>query len=541
MDCSSILKIPATLLGPSSNCLPILTGDRCYAKTVEQFTWEGVANNFSVTRSLNTDTSYISCLSDANHLLGRDGGSHRSAIRGFQSEEKILKILIVSNLYPPHYVGGYELRCAQVAAHLLRAGHEVRVLTSSYRLPIVGQVMPEPNPGRVTGISVERSLHHFRLDPLPSGCSYTLSMAKRQMADARRFVQILDEFRPDIVNWWNLEGLTKTILPIPARRGTPDVHWVEDCWMIREYGLHGENEHLSWFKFWRGDWGPLALRSAMRRTLASLERRVKRRGIPTCPFPNRPHHVCFVSKFMQVQHLMSGLRFPSSEVIHGGISLELFYSRRASVDFEKGKLRFLYAGQIDRSRGLHTIIEALGLLPQDARESIQLSIACSGPPEPDKYFDEITRKIQQQGLSNAVNFVGKIQHEHMPRLYREHHVLISASSRGEGLPLTMMEAMCAGCAVMTTGSGGALEIADLADLPIFPSGDPLALSRLMAKLAEDRELAYQIGCRGQETAKCKFTSTRMMEQLSRVFQRLYDEKIATAPNWHGAFQASARS
>ena len=43
-----------------------------------------------------------------------------------------MKILIVTNLYPPHYLGGYEVYCTQVAEALQRAGYQVRVLTSTY-------------------------------------------------------------------------------------------------------------------------------------------------------------------------------------------------------------------------------------------------------------------------------------------------------------------------------------------------------------------------------------------------------------------------
>src|SRR4051794_22620913 len=43
-----------------------------------------------------------------------------------------MKILILSNLYPPLYVGGYELHC-QITVEGLRArGHDVQVLTSDY-------------------------------------------------------------------------------------------------------------------------------------------------------------------------------------------------------------------------------------------------------------------------------------------------------------------------------------------------------------------------------------------------------------------------
>jgi len=40
----------------------------------------------------------------------------------------------MSNLYPPYYIGGYELSCQEVVNQLRRRGHRVFVLTSTYGL-----------------------------------------------------------------------------------------------------------------------------------------------------------------------------------------------------------------------------------------------------------------------------------------------------------------------------------------------------------------------------------------------------------------------
>jgi glycosyltransferase involved in cell wall biosynthesis len=426
-----------------------------------------------------------------------------------------MKILIVSKSYPPDYVGGYELHCSQVAECLHRAGHEVRVLTSSYGLPTGGADVSASKREAIGGVPVERSLHHHPSDP-PAGRFYAFNLAKRQLADSCRFIQILDEFQPDIVNWWNMEGLTKIILPIPAARHIPDVCCVDDTWLMSEYGLYGENEPLLWFHSWRGGWGPSFLRLLLRRALARWEKRTQRQGIPTKPFPNRFRHVCYISEFMRLEHVKRGLVFASSEVIYGGVSPERFYIQRPPLD-KKGTLRFLYAGYIEAQRGLHTIIEALGLLPLDLRERVQLSIAHSGPPQPTQYLEQIKARIEQIGLSSRVKFLGKIPHDDMPQVYRDHDILISANTRQEGLPMNMMEAMCAGCAVIATGSGGAIEIADL---PIFPKDHPVALSRLIAKLVRDPELVSQIAERGQNVVLRKFTFERMMEDFCNTFRAL---------------------
>jgi hypothetical protein len=40
---------------------------------------------------------------------------------------------VVTNLYPPHHIGGYELGCRDVVEKLRSRGHAMRVLTSSFR------------------------------------------------------------------------------------------------------------------------------------------------------------------------------------------------------------------------------------------------------------------------------------------------------------------------------------------------------------------------------------------------------------------------
>ena len=41
-----------------------------------------------------------------------------------------MRVLVISNLFPPDVIGGYELLCQDLADGLHERGHEVRVLTS---------------------------------------------------------------------------------------------------------------------------------------------------------------------------------------------------------------------------------------------------------------------------------------------------------------------------------------------------------------------------------------------------------------------------
>jgi glycosyltransferase involved in cell wall biosynthesis len=353
----------------------------------------------------------------------------------------------------------------------------------------------------------------------PGGRWYNLDVIRQQVRDITRFDRVLDEFKPDVVSWWNLEGLTKAILRLSGDRGIPSVHCVDDDWMIREFGAGGDIDHPFWFEFWRVKWGPRLLRPIVRLCLAPVERRLERRGIPTRAFGVPAAHACFISGFRRFVHQQAGIDLGSSEVIYGGVARDKFFSRRSPADYADGPLRLLYAGYLDQKRGLHTIVEALGLIAGPQRDRIHLSIVHSGPMIPDEYVNGITARIAQLGLQQHVTFLGRVPHDQMPAVYAAHHAVVFASVLKEGMPMVMLEAMCAGCAVPNTGSGGAIELSDRAGAPLFPKDHPFALSRLLSALEKDRLWVAEIAKRGQESVIRDFSIDHMLEKTCEALSR----------------------
>lgn len=89
----------------------------------------------------------------------------------------------------------------------------------------------------------------------------------------------------------------------------------------------------------------------------------------------------------------------------------------------------------------------------------------------------------------------------MPDVYKEHDTLVSLCTREEGLPLLMVEARPAGSTLVTTGSGGAIEVAELANLPLIPQADPVAFSNLLSELVTNPTELDDIALRGQHIAQ----------------------------------------
>lgn len=432
-----------------------------------------------------------------------------------------MKILIVSNLYPPHYMGGYELRCASVAKALREAGHEVRVMTSRYGLDPEQQRALRDR--EVAGIRVQRVLGQYHHGPqAPIGRPYFLGVVGPQLQDVRQFVRVLDEFQPDLVNWWGISGLTKALLPVPRMRSIPDLFCIDDDWIIEEQSRGEPGERLSWTPHWRTDDKPWYWRPFLVWVLEKWKKNLLKKGIPTSPVRFCPTKACFVSNFLKTEYEAAGIVFPSVEVIYGGVSVAEFLFRREITGQSREPLRLLYVGQITRDRGLHTAIEALSSLSREARSLASLTVV--GDSCDTKYLGEIRERVLELGLSERVIFTGKKPYGRMAQIYRLHDLLIAPSLRKEGLPFTMMEAMLSGCAVVTTGSGGAMEIARLGDLPLFPKGDALALSRFLEEMIANRQALDVIAKRGQDVALREFTSDRMVDRFVNTFQNLIEEK-----------------
>src|SRR3954453_9674814 len=133
-----------------------------------------------------------------------------------------MRILTVGNMYPPHHLGGYEQDWAAGVAALRAAGHEVKVLVSDHRE--VGVIENDP-PG------VERSLRWYWHDH-----DFPRRGLRERLSIERHNQSVLDEavatFRPDVVSWWPMGGMSLAMIERIRRRGIPALGVVYDDWMV---------------------------------------------------------------------------------------------------------------------------------------------------------------------------------------------------------------------------------------------------------------------------------------------------------------------
>jgi glycogen synthase len=383
-----------------------------------------------------------------------------------------LRVLVVSDRYPPLSIGGYEIACHAVAERLRARGLAVRVLTSTYGL-------------RRTRIDahVGRVLHRFQDTP---------SLARLglwEIAD-REQVRMAERWRPDVVYAWNLRQLFPSMHVVLRGLGAPVVYNVQDIW-IPGHIQEAEEHRAAWL---RPGSNPLkAVAKSMLRHLLKQRDPGWLGSLDAGDLDLR--HVVFCSRYRQQEHFAHGLPVGDSVVIHNGVDRALFQSRAREPH---AGLRLLFVGRLVEAKGAHTAIEALARLIRKGRAGVELTLA-GLPAHPFEYEAALRASVGSLGPQARVTWRTGVAHAELPALYRSHDVLIFPSIGDEGLPMAMLEAMACGLAVVGTTTGGSAEILTDGETGLtFPPGDAGALADAVERLLcrpEERHALADAGAR----------------------------------------------
>ena len=388
-----------------------------------------------------------------------------------------MKILVVSNLFPPDFVGGYEVGCRQAVAGLRRRGHEVRVLTSAPRLPVP----------RANGIFRE-----FRLTDLSN--PFCMARCPADVVDAHEIASHLidagnvhvlaravEEFRPDVCYVWNLIGLGG--LGLMACLLQLRVPWV---WHFM-------------------DAVPLTLCSRRRQFVPPLARLFER-------LLAGEYLAC--SRRLVAEIETGGIHLPGRvEIVPNWISGQRPPPR--SRYYRGGSLRIVSAGQIGRHKGVDIIIEAAGQLRRAGYENFSVDVYGKLT---DPCFPE---RIAALNLSDHVTLQGPRQPEALQALYRQHDHDVFAFPTWEREPFAFapMEAAAHGCVPILSERCGNADwfIHGFDCLKIRRT--PEALAACLSDILTGKVALEPIGRRAESVLWRDFHLDNMLPRIEAALQR----------------------
>ena len=118
-------------------------------------------------------------------------------------------------------------------------------------------------------------------------------------------------------------------------------------------------------------------------------------------------------------------------------------------------------------------------------------------------LEELRNKADTLGISDRVVFTGPV--DDVPAALRALDVVVHASTEPEPFGLVIAEAMACGRAVLTCGSGGALELVDSERTAVVaPRNDAAAAGAAIDRLARNPELRATLGAAARTSAVTHF-------------------------------------
>lgn len=419
-----------------------------------------------------------------------------------------MKILVLSDFYPPHKGGGHHIQCKIAAEGLAGRGHEVFVLTSKYG---------------VRG-SINEDKHFRLLKVLPFGSAGGI---KRQYMNIKFAVsgrinyfitrRIIKKIKPDIVYVGYIGYIS--IFPVKAiqKQGIPIVYHLGSNLFV-QYVKGCILEKNLFKRFWRKIiFGFYSLKEF--------------------DFNN---NMITISEALKKEHIAAGFSESNISVIPRGISPELINNRGRSITASNEKqVKLLYVGRIIREKGVHTAISAVGYLVNHLGvKNIQFDLFGNGN---DAYIENLKISINSLKIEKHVKFHGKIDRSQLFKLYRDYDLFLLPSTFEEPFGVVLIEAMSQGVPIVATDTGGIPEVIthEVNGLLVSPENS-IQMAEAVKRLIDNPLLAQEISNNGIKIVQKKFNQNRIIVLIENYLKKTIHKqnrqlKIKTLQNLHEVF------
>ena len=196
---------------------------------------------------------------------------------------------------------------------------------------------------------------------------------------------------------------------------------------------------------------------------------------------------------------------------------------------KQGPLRILYLGRVAEQQKRACLMARVIQQSIDSGLDLAWTIAGDGPELP-KLREELTKN------GNKVRFLGAVPYSEVPNVLAKHDVYFLCSDF-EGLPLSMLEAMSAGCVpVVSDLPSGISEVVNEANGIRVPISGPDGYVAALTELCQDRERLAAMATAAAQTVREEYSTGAMARRWNQVLEKFAKP---TGPDWSQPCTADA--
>lgn len=401
-----------------------------------------------------------------------------------------MKVLLVSEYFPPKIFGGGEISAWQIAEALAKK-IDVQVLTSCF-------------PSRSLEIKNNVKIHRkFKTGENPYSFKSNLKRSFIFPRSCREEIVKLDKKEDfDIIHCLNINsmmGVSKIEKPVIAHINAPMLF----CPVGTKFVDRLCNVKCNFFKFMR-----CYCRIGK---ISKVKQNFILRFNPLFPifvyhrFNSRKKklgeidHFIAISSYMKKLLLQEGIPDESISVVPNPVDMEKFSCKKS----KGGRVKILYIGSYEKFKGVDILLSAL----LDLNKEFEANFYGSG-----SLRDYLIRRTD-----NRIKIYDEIPYDNTPQVYQNSDIVVFPSLIGEAFGRVIIEAMASGKAVIATNVGGVPDIIDNGINGILIEPNKQELAKALTKLIEDDKLRERLGKNARKTALERYNKDKIAENLIEIY------------------------
>jgi len=389
---------------------------------------------------------------------------------------------VLSDLYPPYHKGGHELCCKAVADGLSQKGHEVYVLTSTYR---------------TNRQSIDNNIYrllYFLLERGAKGIGRRCVQIKIALLGRLNYLitkKTIKYVKPDIVYAGQVSEIS--IYPMKAIQSCniPIVHHLGNCFFLELVEMC------------------IKEKDPLKRFYRKLIHGFK--NIDDFDF----NYILVVSKALKRMYVEAGFSDDNISLIPPrGIPSELIKKEyNKNIKFPSKRIKLLYVGRLSEEKGVDTGIEAVGNLTKKCgMKKVTLHIIGDGDKE---YTKELHALIRNLDLKNHIKFIGKLQHDKVLQEYSNYNILL-VPSIWDAFGVIVIESMSQGVPVIASKVGGIPELIKNEETGLLVTqGNPEEMAEAIKKLVHNPSLYEKISSNGIKRVREQYKNEKIIEKIDK--------------------------
>ncbi len=168
-----------------------------------------------------------------------------------------------------------------------------------------------------------------------------------------------------------------------------------------------------------------------------------------------------------------------------------------------------WVGRLIKVKGTDVFLKSLAMLTDLPLSAV---IVGDGPER-----DALESQAASLGLRERVRFVGQI--DNAARLFSAFDLFV-LSSKSEGTPLTLLEAMASDVPIVASCVGGVPDVLSETEGRLVPPGDPMALSQAIRAVYSDLADAEQRAARARRRLDSDFAIEPWLSRYEDIYRRI---------------------